>query len=85
MRHYRTHVGYSEELRKAGEAAKGDYPQIYELKKLNHIEMAVRYDWGNDCRHYLNRDQYLIHGRKSWFGLEAWRMALLDNSKRGMS
>ena len=58
---------------------KGDYPQIYKIAKLKQEEEPVSYDWLRNGRSKYN-NTYLQYGRKSWFGLEAWRMALLNNS-----
>ena len=78
-RHYRLHVDYSETLLRAGYRVKGDYPQIYKIAKLKQEEEPVCYDWLRNGRSKYN-NTYLQYGRKSWFGLEAWRMALLNNS-----
>jgi hypothetical protein len=64
----------------AGRACKGDYPQIYKLNEQRDEKYrAVRYNWKRD-KVKISRDNYLIYGRKSWFGLEPWRLELLDNS-----
>ena len=79
-RHYRTHIDYSHDLMIAGRACKGDYPQVYKLKEPRDEKYrAVRYNWERDVVK-ISPDNYLIYGRKSWFGLEPWRLALLDNS-----
>jgi endogenous inhibitor of DNA gyrase (YacG/DUF329 family) len=79
-RHYRTHLDYSHELQVAGRAVKGDYPQVYKLNEQRDEKYrAVRYNWKRD-KVKISRDNYLIYGRKSWFGLEPWRLELLDNS-----
>jgi hypothetical protein len=64
----------------AGRAVKGDYPQVYKLnEQRDEKHRAVRYNWKRD-KVKISRDNYLIYGRKSWFGLEPWRLELLDNS-----
>ena len=79
-RHYRTHIDYSHDLMIAGRACKGDYPQVYKLdEQRDEKHRAVRYNWKRD-KVKISRDNVLIYGRKSWFGLEPWRLELLDNS-----
>ena len=64
----------------AGRAFKGDYPQVYKLNEQRDEKYrAVRYNWKRD-KVKISRDNVLIYGRKSWFGLEPWRLELLDNS-----
>ena len=82
-RHVRLHYDFSEEFNFLVKNIKGDFPQIYKLKEGHTGIIPRQYDWISDILSF-RKDDYLLYGLKSWLGLPTWKMAMLDNSRRGM-